>query len=427
MTEYHLDFLTEPAVLSALILGFLMAWAIGANDVANAMACTVGSNILTLRGAIIVAGCFEAAGALLASGQVTNMIREGIINLNSPELSVDVFITGMLASLLAASTWLFIATYKGWPVSTTHTIIGAISGFGITSLGANAIYWQSLVAIFFSWVLTPLISGILAYLFFEFIRRQILASKRPYFKMMVYLPVFTALTVMIFSGITLFKGLKLLGINLNNHDNWMLTLSLGLLAYVVSLAKLTYGYHRKSGRKGLKCVFTIEKSFNPLAIITAATMAFSHGSNDIANAIGPVVAIHTSVQSQTLITTATQIPLWIVIIGALGIIVGLATYGYKIMETVGTKITQLTPSRGFVAQFSTSAMVMTASGLGLPVSTTQTMVGAILGVGLARGFVSLNLNVIQEIFLSWLITVPAGALFSSAYFLILSNALGLAP
>lgn len=403
----------------AVVVGFIMAWAVGANDVANAMASTVGSKTLTVRSAVIIAAVFEAIGAICASGQVTNMIRYGIIDVQIFANQLDHFILGMLSSLMSAASWLLIATHFGWPVSTTHSIIGAVLGFGVVSIGFDHILWWSVFKILLSWILTPVFAVMLSYVIFILLGRLVFSAKDPISQANWLIPTCMTLLVFIFSGVTIFQGLDVIGVAINDWHRYVVVMALGGLTFIVGWL---YTHHKLKKTKGLSRqsqMNAVENKFGILSIMTAASMAFAHGSNDVANAIGPVAAVVQVLQTQSLQHGAV-IPPWVVFLGASGIVLGLMMYGYKIMETVGVGITQLTPSRGFTAQFSTSVIIVMASGLGYPVSTTQTMVGAILGVGLARGMAALNLTTIKKILVSWLITVPVGAAFSSIYYSILT-------
>ena len=335
-------------VLVAALFGFLMAWGIGANDVANAMGTSVGTKSLTIRQAIIIAMIFEFAGAYLAGGEVTATIRSGIIDSNAFVDSPDLLVLGMIASLLAAGAWLILASYFGWPVSTTHSIIGAIVGFAVVSIGPEAVQWNKFGGIVGSWVITPAISGVIAYFMFISVQKLIF----------------------------------------NTDDS-----------------KMHFA--------------NVEKVFGILMVITACAMAFAHGSNDVANAIGPLSAVASIVASGGEISGQAAIAWWILPLGGIGIVIGLATMGEKVMATVGTGITHLTPSRGFAAQLATAATVVIASGTGLPISTTQTLVGAVMGVGLARGIAALNLGVLRNIVVSWVITLPAGAILAIGIFYVL--------
>ncbi len=405
-----------------IIVGFVMAWAVGANDVANAMAGTVGSKTLTVRDAVIVAALFEAMGAMLASGQVTNMIRYGIIDIQVFTDQLSVFVIGMLSALMSAATWLLIATYNGWPVSTTHSIIGAVLGFGLVGVGYQHILWGSLLNIAMSWVLTPIVAIMLAYNIFTMVSYIILASNNPLSRAEWLIPVCMALLVLIFSGVTIFQGLTTIGVQLGPGQQYSVVAVAVILTFMIGRRCVCKDLKKAKSSSQEEQLQVVEAKFGILSVMTAASMAYAHGSNDVANAIGPVAAVAQVVYEGALSQGAT-IPAWVIGLGASGIVLGLVMYGYKIMQTVGTGITQLTPSRGFCAQFSTSVIIVVASGLGYPVSTTQTMVGAILGVGLARGMAALNMKVIKNIFVSWVITLPIGAIFSGIYFLLLWNIL----
>lgn len=408
----------------AVGVGFLMAWAIGANDVANAMASTVGSKILTVRQAVVIAAIFEAVGALVASGQVTNMIRAGMIDTSAFSQDPHLFVLGMLAALMASSTWLIIATMRAWPVSTTHTIIGSILGFALVCVPLEQIRWWNCIEIASSWVLTPIIAMFVAYTLFYSIKTQVFSVDNPLDRAGFYIPWYMTMVTGVFTYVTVFQGLKPLGVVLSLQSQCGIlaliaisSLVLGKIYVRAKLSRISTVLSAQQQHEG------IEQMFSSLAVITAASMAFAHGSNDVANAIGPVVAVVQVIQTKVVASTPAAIPLWLLYLGAFGVVTGLMSYGYKIMQTVGSQITQLTPSRGFAAQFSTSCIIVIASGLGLPVSTTQTMVGAILGVGLARGLMALNMRVIKGIFISWLITLPAGALLAAGYFLALQQLL----
>ena len=409
----------------AVVIGFLMAWAIGANDVANAMASTVGSKILTVRMAVIIAAIFEALGAMLASGQVTNMIRYGIVDVSNFSHTPEIFIQGMLSSLMAASSWLIVATYYGLPVSTTHTIIGSVLGFALISVGPDKIEWYNLTEILISWVLSPIVALLSSYAVYKIITRMILHAEDPLQQSKVYVPWLSVAVVGLFTHITIFHCLEPLGLDLSISLKYSVFLLASVVAYSTGLwqVKVLISIIEKKNAEGGVLILheEVERLFSGLAIISAAGMAFAHGANDVANAIGPVAAIIGFKGGQSLTSQPSVIPFWILQLGASGVVLGLITYGYKIMDTVGSKITQLTPSRGFVAQFTTSAIIMIASSLGLPVSTTQTMVGAILGVGIARGFMALNMKVIRGILISWFITVPAGMILAMIFFLVLQG------
>jgi PiT family inorganic phosphate transporter len=405
-------------LIMAVAVGFIMAWAVGANDVANAMASTVGSKTLTVRNAVIIAAVFEAIGAVLASGQVTNMIRYGIVDVQMFVHNPHDFVLGMLASLMSAATWLIVATHKGWPVSTTHSIIGAVLGFGLVSVGFEHILWQSVGSILLSWVVTPLVAIVVAFLIFSWISHTVLSSEKPIKQANWVIPLCMMSLVFIFAGVTIFQGIETLGVHLFWYQKSLIVCVIAVLAFFSSRLITTKRFSQMGLNSTKEELDAVEKKFGILSIMTAASMAYAHGSNDVANAIGPVAAVVQVITSGAL-SESTTVPYWVVLLGACGIVLGLVMYGYKIMETVGVGITQLTPSRGFSAQFSTSAIIVVASGLGYPVSTTQTMVGAILGVGLARGMSALNLGIVKNILVSWVVTLPMGAVLAAFYYRLL--------
>lgn len=391
----------------AIIFGFLMACGIGANDVANAMGTSVGSKVFTLRQAIVVAMVFEFLGAFLAGGEVTSTISKGITDVHYFYGQADLFILGMLSALLAASIWLIIATYYGWPVSTTHSMVGSIVGFSIISLGLNSIYWPKMFNIVASWIVSPLIGGIIAFLVFTSIQKLIIRTDDPFNNAKKYIPFYVFIMGCGISLMTLTQGLKHVGIFLSNNECIGLSLVFGLLLLLIS--KIAIMRVKHDPQADIKFHFAnVEKIFGVMMIFTACSMAFAHGSNDVANAVGPLSAIVEVLNDPQALCKNTIIPSWILLLGAIGIVIGLATYGYKVIETIGENITELTPSRGFSAEISASLTVSCASGIGMPISTTHTLVGAILGVGFARGIGALNIRVLQKIFLSWIITVPAG-------------------
>ena len=398
-----------------LFFGLLMAGAVGANDVANAMGTSVGANVLTLRQAVIVAGVFEALGALLASGQVSQTLSHGIIDISQFAHTPELLVLGMIASLIAAGAWLILATAFGWPVSTTHAIVGAVIGFAAIGLGIHHIHWQVVVNIALSWFVTPAIAALGAFLLFLSVQRGILAAPQPYRAILRYMPVYVFLVSMTISWVTLSQGLKPLGVFLSKEVIWSLSLVISMVFSVIGF----YWMKRllmceKNVQLDAKIVNfkLLERAFGVLAVFTACAMAFAHGSNDTANAIGPMAAVYDLIQTGGQIKQATLLPFWLVVLGAIGVVLGLAIYGYRVIATVGVRITELTPSRGFAAQLATAATVIICSGLGLPVSTTQILVGALLGVGLARGIGSINLRVVKNIVISWIITLPVSAVLS---------------
>jgi len=407
-------------LISGCVFGFFMAWGIGANDVANAMGPSVGAKALTLSQAILVACIFEFAGAYLAGGEVTSTIRKGIIDpvllADSPELLVF----GMMSSLLAAGVWLVVASFKGWPVSTTHTIVGAIVGFAAVGISVDSVSWSQVGSIVSSWVISPVMAGAISFLLFKSVQSLILNTKHPFDNAKKYVPGYIFLVGFIISMVTLLKGLKHVGLTLNFQES--LTYSLLIGAGIALLGSLILRRVKNTFEKRGDVIFDgVEKVFAVLMVFTACAMAFAHGSNDVANAVGPLAAIASVVQSGGQIAAESTMPWWILLLGAVGIVLGLAMLGYRVIETVGKNITELTPSRGFAAVLAAAATIVLGSGTGLPLSTTHVLIGAVLGVGLARGISAIDLSVVGRIFISWIITLPVGAGLSILFFFALKG------
>lgn len=398
----------------AAVFGIFMAWGIGANDVANAMATSVGSKALTIRQAILVAAVFEFLGAVLAGGEVTSTIRSGIVDADLLADTPELLVYGMLASLLAAGTWLAIASKYGWPVSTTHSIVGAIVGFAAVGIGIDAVQWDQVGTIVMSWVVSPLTAGFIAYLIYQSVLRLILHQDDPLAKAKRYVPVYIFFAAFTITLVTILKGLKHVGLHLSLGDSYLLATGIAVtIALIGAFAIRKIQPDRKAEKK--QHFYTVERVFGILMIVTACGMAFAHGSNDVANAIGPVAAV-ISVAHTGAVASKSALPLWVLFLGGGGIVIGLATYGRHVIATVGQKITQLTPSRGFAAELAAATTIVLASGTGLPISTTHTLVGAVLGVGLARGIDAIDLRVVGRIFVSWVVTIPAGALLAIVFF-----------
>ncbi|TCP95822.1 PiT family inorganic phosphate transporter [Cricetibacter osteomyelitidis] len=405
-------------VIITAVLGLLMAFGIGANDVSNAMGTSVGSGTVTAKQAIFIAMIFEFAGAYLAGGEVTETIKSGIIDPTEFVSTPDILVLGMMSALGAAGLWLLIASRMGWPVSTTHSIIGAIIGFACVTVGAHTVQWEEIGNIVGSWFITPFVAGIIAYAIFMSTQKLIFDTETPLQNAKKYGPFYMGLTAFILSIVTMKKGLKHVGLNLSNSETFLVSLTIAIVAIVICyfyLRSKSFEKRMQGGTFG-----GVEKVFSILMLLTACSMAFAHGSNDVANAIGPVSAVVSIIQHNGEIVAKSQLVWWILPLGAVGIVLGMAVMGYKVMGTIGTGITDLTPSRGFSAEFACAITVVVASGTGLPISTTQTLVGAVLGVGFARGIAALNLTVIRNIVTSWVVTLPAGALLSITIYSILS-------
>jgi PiT family inorganic phosphate transporter len=411
----------------ACLFGFFMAWGIGANDVANAMGTSVGSRALTIKQAILVAMVFEFLGAYLAGGEVTATIRKGIIDAEVMQGHPELMVYGMLSALLAAGTWLLIASIQGWPVSTTHSIVGAIVGFAAVGISVDAIHWDKVGGIVASWVVSPVMAGTISYGLFMSVKVLILDTENPFQRAKRFIPIYMWLVGFMISMVTLLKGLKHVGLDL---DLGLGSAFANAIPPSAAIGLLVAGAGSLMLR-GIKEIpdersrfGSVERVFAVLMVFTACSMAFAHGSNDVANAVGPLAAVVGTVQSGGVIAAKSAMPWWILMVGALGIVVGLATYGWRVITTIGRKITELTPSRGFAAELGAAGTVVIASATGLPISTTHTLVGAVLGVGFARGIGALNLRTIGSIFLSWLITLPAGAGLAIIFFFIFKGIFG---
>lgn len=447
-----------------LVTGFYMAWNIGANDVANAMGTSVGSGALTLKRAVIVAAILEFSGAYFFGSHVSKTMQNGIIN---PDLFVGdprILVYGMLAALASAGIWLQIASYFGWPVSTTHSIVGAIVGFGTVVGGMQAIYWDNVAYIVSSWILSPLLGGLLGYYIFTLMRKKIFYADDPLEATRRFTPLIVFVVVWVLALVLVFEGFRNLHFEIPLFQKIILTVGIGAVGACVSyfliqkmvpapkasfapihgtdvthsleknrshllrVQNATTGelhYHvgvlieeipnlehpikqKKEVGEAHSEYLKVEKIFSYLQIMSACMMAFAHGANDVANAIGPLSAA-VAILSTGLIAVEAPVPAWALTLGGVGIVIGLATWGWRVIETIGKKITELTPSRGFAAEFGAATTIVLASRLGMPISTTHTLVGAILGVGFARGLEAVNLTTTRDIVISWVVTVPLGA------------------
>ncbi|MFK7864171.1 MAG: inorganic phosphate transporter [Pseudohongiellaceae bacterium] len=403
----------------ACLFGFFMAWGVGANDVANAMGTSVGAGAITIKQAILIAMVFEFAGAWLAGGEVTSTIRSGIIDIEKAgfEANPELLVYGMLSSLLAAGIWLVIASMFGWPVSTTHSIIGAIIGFAVVGISVDSVMWGQVLEIVASWVVSPLFSGSIAFVLFLSVQKLVLSTDDPFANAKKYVPFYMFLVGFVIAMVTLVKGLKHIGLETTMMQSIVYAALVGVVTVGIGVTMLKRVKEAPvddpAGR-----MKSVENVFGVLMIFTACSMAFAHGSNDVANAIGPLAAINGVVQSGGVFAASSELPMWILLLGGFGIVAGLATWGYKVIATIGKNITELTPSRGFAAELAAATTVVIASGTGMPVSTTHTLVGAVLGVGLARGMDALNGKVVGKIFISWVVTLPIGAALSIFFFFI---------
>lgn len=469
-------------VLIILILtaGLYMSWSIGANDVANAMGTSVGSGALTLKQAVVVAAILEFSGAFFFGSHVSKTVQSGIINADIFAPNPLILVYGMLAALIAAGAWLQAASYYGWPVSTTHTIVGSLVGFGFIVGGVSAIYWDHVAFIISSWILSPILGGILGYYLFTLLRKQIFYNSDPIKAAKKLTPFLVFFVFLVLATILIFEGVDNLHWNINVTEKMIIILAIAVLASIISyfavkriehspdaiplpaiygpdvitalekagkhlkrVQAVTSGevqYHaaflmqeiedlNRSIQKTAEVEIThieyqkVERIFGYLQIMSACLMAFAHGANDVANAIGPLSA-SISILMTGAIPISTAVPTWALALGGFGIVIGLATWGWRVIETIGRKITELTPTRGFAAEFGAATTIVLASRLGLPISTTHTLVGAVIGVGFARGIGALNLATTRDIVISWVVTVPAGACLTIIIFYVINTIFG---
>jgi PiT family inorganic phosphate transporter len=409
-------------LILAGVFGLFMAWGIGANDVANAMATSVGSGALKIKQAVILAAIFEFSGAYLAGGEVTKTIRKGIVEADAFNADPNLLIWGMLASLLAAGTWLAVASRKGWPVSTTHSIVGAVVGFAAVGVGVDAVSWGKVGTIVMSWIVSPLLAGTFAFMIFKSIQTLILNKKHPVASAIKYGPIYLFMVGFLIALVTIKKGLSHVGLNVDTNQAFLFAIALGVVVALLG----SYLIRRvKTDPKADKHFHyaNVERIFAILMVFTASAMAFAHGSNDVANAVGPMAAVISTAQTG-LVASKSALPSWVLLVGGIGIVIGLATFGYKVIATVGKSITELTPSRGFAAEIAAAGTVVLASFTGIPISTTHTLVGAVLGVGFARGIGAIDMRVVGNIFMSWIVTLPAGGLLAILFFYVLKGIFG---
>ncbi|MGV0035955.1 MAG: inorganic phosphate transporter [Candidatus Azotimanducaceae bacterium WSBS_2022_MAG_OTU7] len=409
-------------LILTICFGFFMAWGVGANDVANAMGTSVGAKAITIKQAILIAMVFEFAGAYLAGGEVTSTIRKGIIDPALLSDEPELLVYGMMAALLAAGIWLLIATTFGWPVSTTHSIVGAIVGFASVGISVDAVNWAKVGNIAASWVVSPMLAGTASFFLYMSVRRFVFDTMDPFVSAKRVIPVYIYMVGFVISMVTMVKGLKHIGLDLTFQQAIVYSLFFATVVCAIGVVALTRV--KRVVASNNHDIVNIERMFGVLMLFTACAMAFAHGSNDVANAIGPLAAVNSIIESGGDVVQTARMPSWILLLGGAGIVAGLALYGYRVMRTIGTHITELTPSSGFAAELAAATTVVLASAYSLPVSTTHTLVGGVLGVGLAKGLHALNLRVVGTIFLSWLVTLPAGAILAIFFFYVFKAIFG---
>jgi len=410
-------------LVTAVVLCFLMTWGVGANDLANVMSTTMGSKAVTVRQAMLIAIIFEFAGAFLGGTGVTETMRDGIIDTSQLAGEPLILIQGMLGVLLACTIWMNLASYLGVPVSITNALVGSMVGFGTIVLGPDAIHWNQVIHIAIGWITSPMIAGITAYTLFISIQLTIFVKKNPLNKAKLYIPIYLFLVGSILSFITVFKGLNHFDIHLNFKQDLAVTLATSILITLIGMIIIKRIPENPKIKRRERFV-QVEKYFAVLMAMTACAMTFAHGSNDVALAVGPLSIVYSLVMHSNEVVDASSYPSWIILLGCVGVVTGLLMYGRKVIETVGSSITALTPSRAFAATLSAATTVVVATSTGIPVSATQTLVGAVLGVGLARGIGALNLIVIRNIFMSWVLTLPAASILTILSYKLIHAMLG---
>jgi inorganic phosphate transporter, PiT family len=398
----------------AVVACIYMACNIGANDVANAMGTSVGSKALTFKQAIMIAAVAEFVGAFFVGGEVSDTIRKGMLDPSVFEAVPYHLVYGMISALLAAALWLHIASYLGWPVSTTHSIVGGVVGFGVIAGGMDVINWGKVGQVVLSWVVSPVMGGFVAFMVFTFINRSVFSKRTPLIYAKNLLPYMVFFVFVILTNAMVYKGLKNLHMDLPFIQALIISLMVGILAFAVTkflATKIPYN----ASWDIQKQFHETENVFKYLQILTAFYVAFAHGSNDVANAVGPLAAV-VAILEDGQVHMKVVMPAWILGLGGGCIVLGLLVWGAKVMATIGEKITELTPSRGFAATFGAATVVLICSKMGLPISTTHTLVGSVIGVGLARGLPTLNLDIIKMIAISWISTIPFTAVISMICF-----------
>lgn len=399
------------SLILAIVLCFLMTWGVGANDLANVMSTTMGSKAVSVKQAMLIAIIFEFAGAFLGGADVTETMRDGIINTTELFDKPLILIEGMLGVLFACTIWMNLASFIGVPVSITNALVGSMVGFGWLVLGNNAVQWNQVSHIAIGWVTSPLISGITAYALFTSIQLLIFTRRDPLEKAKIYIPFYLFLVGSVLSFITVFKGLTHFHIHLDLKQSIGVTLATSISITCVGLFAIKQIHERPDMRRRDRFM-QVEKYFAVLMAMTACAMVFAHGANDVSLTVAPLTIVHSLVMHSNQPISGTGYPIWIVLLGCTGVISGFLIYGRRVIETVGSSITALTPSRAFAATLSAATTVVIATSAGIPVSATQTLVGSVLGVGLARGIGALNLIVIRNIFTSWILTLPAASVLT---------------
>ena len=398
-------------IAGASVIAFYMAWSIGSNDVANSMATAVGAKAITFKQAVLIAGVLNVLGAVFVGGHVTDTVRKGVVDVTG--LDSHTLLLGFVASLIAAAIWVTISTWKSMPISTTHSIIGALMGFGLIAGGTSSVLWDKIGAVAASWILSPIAGAVLAFFIFKLLVKTIFAKDEPVKSAKIVGPIIIGFTAFLIASSLFLKTPLSKNYHISEIEGLQFAAVIAVVVGIVGLFLL-----RKIKAHGPEDYTTVERIFRKLQIVTSCYVAFAHGANDVANAIGPVAAIVPLAQGVD-IGGKVDVPIALLLLGGVGIAIGCMTWGRKVMKTVGTKITNLTNTRGFSVDFGAATTVLIASKLGMPISTSHTVVGAVIGVGLARGLEAVDLSIIRKIVISWLLTLPIAAGTSIAIFLCL--------
>jgi len=403
----------------ASAIAFYMAWSIGSNDVANSMATAVGAKAITFKQAVIIAGVLSIVGAVFVGSHVTDTVRKGIVDVNSVNIGPQIMLIGFVASLLSAAIWVTFSTWKEMPVSTTHSIIGSLMGFGLIAGGFQVVMWEKVESVIASWVLSPLVGCIIAFIVFKIIVKTIFSKEYPVRSARIVGPIIFGFTALLIVSSLFLKTPFSKNYGFSDLDGILIAIIAAIIVVILGIFGL-----RKIKDKGPEDYQTVEGIFRKLQVGTSCYVAFAHGANDVANAIGPVASIVPLAQGIEIGSTV-EVPTWLLLLGGLGIAIGCLTWGRRVMKTVGSRITSLTNTRGFSVDFGAATTVLVASKLGLPISTSHTVVGAVIGVGLARGLEAVDLSVIRKIIVSWLLTLPIAAITCIVIFFILRAIFGI--
>jgi inorganic phosphate transporter, PiT family len=413
-------------IIITIFLAFYVAWNLGANDVANSMGTSVGSKAISLKGALVIAGILEFSGAIIFGQSVSSNLATNVAN---PELfasNPQLLIMGMVAVLLACGICLQLATLKGLPVSSSHGIVGAIAGFSWVAAGIHAVDWQNIGFISLGWLITPVISGAIAATFYFIVDRSILNSKNPLISLREWIPWLSCLLLTVFGVIvfpSVFDRPFFQSFPLPSYD--LSLIAGGIAAICLTFANWnrleTVQKRNNVNREPNLERKTLEAIMAKFQLVSACFVAFAHGSNDVGNAIAPLATIVYTIRTNSIPIGSIEIPYWILIIGGLGIVAGLAVQGKNVIATVGEKIIPLQPSSGFCAEIATATTVLLASRLGLPVSTSHALVGAVVGIGLSQNWRKVRLETLKSVFIAWLLTVPLAAALAVLIFKLLAG------